>query len=149
MLGYALAAAAGAFAFTVMFQTVAYQSAAADTTQTAALAGNMLNYSQRVAAYAAANPATSGAVPDSALSLPAWYQKAPGVFNYVDAGYPYVYLPGTQPGLPTAIVTVSKATVHVGIKAGTSIALPAGQPAFPLARPLPAVIPDGATVIVP
>lgn len=149
MLGYTIAAMASAAAIYTMVHTADDARLDDERRETAILAGGMLNYAKRVSAYAVAHPTVTGSVQDGALDLPVWLQRPPAVQNYLDAGMPYTYFPSAPGGLASAIVVASKATVHVGIKQGSSLRIAGGQASFVLAKPLPSAIPDGAVVVVP
>lgn len=149
MFGYALAAMASAAAIYSMVHTADGISRDGERAETAAVAGGMLNYAKSVSAYAVAHPTATGPIQDASLDLPVWLHRPPSTANYIDAGIPYTFCTPAPPGLASAIVAASKATIHVGIKQGAAL-LPAGQQAtFVLAHPLPSSIPDGAVVIVP
>lgn len=107
-----------------------------------ALSRGMLVYRSAAAEYARMNPGFSGTPSDTALSLPAWYNKPVGVTAYVAGGSSYTYYAQVAPGLPAALVTRTESTV-VGInRAGVLVSPTSGNTGIAL----PGAIPDGAVV---
>lgn len=149
MWGQILAFGIAALTCSLMLQTSSDVDQSVRQNQANAMAGNVLNYAQRVTAFAASNPTYTGTAPDGSLALPTWLNKWPGTTNYINNGVPYTFMPGPQPGMSSSISRISQGKIHVGIKSGATIVLPIGAPTFSLVQPLPAAIPDGAVVIVP
>lgn len=109
-----------------------------------ALAGNMLVYRNAVSAYAETNPGFAGSAADSALGLPAWYSKAPGLANYLASGKSYVFLPEALPGLVGTLARKSE-SISVGTNVGGLLQSPT---AATTGIPLPAQVPLAAVVII-
>ncbi|SFY09163.1 type IV pilus biogenesis protein PilM [Azotobacter vinelandii] len=109
------------------------------------LSRSLLIYRSAATDYARANPGLSGIPADEALPLPAWYSKPPGVTAYVSGGVAYTYYSGTIPaGLPSALVDLTQA-ITVGVNhAGILVSPSAGNTGIAI----PAVVPDGALVVV-
>lgn len=119
----------------------------ASSTEATAIAGSMRVYRNAVVAYAAAHPATTGAVADASLALPSWFNKFNGVSNYVAAGKAYVYYTATQPQLTYLIVKASNNSINAGIKQGGNLINPLSSTNTSIPISLPAAIPDGSVVI--
>jgi len=106
--------------------------------EAAAVSGNMMVYRTAVTQYASANPAVTGSVADSSLTLPTWYVHISGVSNYVNAGKGYVYYSNQRPALAYKLVKDTNNSLLAGIKRSgylfnpingtTTIALPAAIP---------------------
>ncbi len=106
--------------------------------QAAAISGNMMVYRTAVSQYAAANPAVTGSVADTSLSLPTWYVHMSGISNYVSSGKAYVYYSSQQPALAYKLVKETNNSLLAGIKRSgylfnplngtTTVALPAAIP---------------------
>lgn len=58
-----------------------------------ALVANISVYRNAVTSFVDIHPGFDGTVPDSQLSLPAWYRKFPELNNTVYAGRAYIFLP--------------------------------------------------------
>jgi len=109
-----------------------------------AVAGNMLVYRNAVSAYADSHPGFAGAVADSALGLPTWFSKKPGLANYLVAGRCYVFLPEVLPGLVGTLAKKSE-SINVGINVGGVLQSPTSAVT---GIPLPAQVPLAAVVII-
>jgi hypothetical protein len=108
------------------------------STEAAAIAGNLAVYRNAVLTYAQANPGVTGSVSDSSLSLPTWFSKITGVSNYVSAGRGHVYYSTPTPEGAYLILKASNNTIRAGLmrsgylynplSGSTSISLPAAIP---------------------
>ena len=109
-----------------------------------AVAGNLMIYRNVVSAYAEANPTTTGAVADATLGLPTWYQRQPGMGNYLVGGKSYVFYTTILPGLVGTLAERSQ-SMSIGINSGGWLRSPiAGNTGIPL----PAQVPQSAVVII-
>lgn len=111
--------------------------------ESAAVSGSMAVYRNYVVNYAIAHPATTGAVADASLGLPAWLTKASGVANYVTGGKGYVYYTNPPPELVQRLMSDSKNSILVGINQGGYVTNPLSGVST---IPVPAAIPAGAVV---
>lgn len=109
-----------------------------------AVSGSMLLYRNLVASYASANPAQTGSVSDTSLSLPNWYVRNPGFGNYVSPGSSYVFYTGSLPGLVGELAKRTEST-NVGINQNGVLIAPNKVNSGVV---LPAQIPNGAVVLV-
>lgn len=100
-------------------------------------------YRNQVLRFAAANPASDGNIPDSSLSLPAWYSKQAGVSNYVGGGKGYLHYSGGNMELAYRLLKKSNNSVLTDIKRGAYLYNPlTGTTAISL----PVQIPDPSVV---
>lgn len=108
-----------------------------------ALSGNMAVYQSYVVAYAQANPATNGAVPDASLGLPTWFNKDPRVLNYVAAGKGYSYVASPPAELPYQLLQDTNNSIYVGVLTGGNVTNPLSGASTISA---PAAIPNGVAI---
>lgn len=121
-----------------------HQQSAQDAEEAMAQVGSLLVYRNQVTAYAQANPSFTGAVDDSLLGLPSWYQKTPGAGNYLQAGISYVYLPSPLPGVVGLLARRTESST-VGTNQTGQLSSPrVGSTGIAL----PAQVPQGAVVMV-
>lgn len=114
--------------------------------ETSAIASNMIVYSNYVLAYAKANPAFTGVIPNTSLGLPYWYVQRPDVANYAAAGRGYVYYTGSaQPGISGQIASQTQLNVLAGIVSGGVLVTP--QLGNVTSISIPGAVPNGSTVI--
>lgn len=121
-----------------------HQSINMDSAEVVAQADNLLVYRNQVTAYLEANPSFTGAVSDSMLSMPSWYQKTPGASNYLQAGISYVYLSSPLPGV-IGVLAQRTESITVGVSQAGKLNSPR---AVNTGIALPAQVPQGAVVIV-
>lgn len=119
------------------------------TNEATSFAGSMRIYGVYVNAYAVANPTASGAIADSALGLPAWFNRLNTIQNYVESGKGYVYIPNSNSDLAYRLVKQGGHTTHAGIKVGGNLINPLSKTNYTSPYPLPSSIPDGSVVIAP
>lgn len=131
---------------TLLLQNISRTNVNANTTEAAAIAGNMMVYRNAVSPYARNNPAAVGTVIDSALSLPTWYQRISGVNHYLDTGSGYVYFPASRPELTYLILKASNNTINTGIKQGGFLINPLSTTNYSSPIALPSAIPEGSVV---
>ncbi|OLU25498.1 pilM protein [Pseudomonas sp. PA15(2017)] len=109
-----------------------------------ALSRSLLVYRSAAAEYARLNPAFTGTPNDAALSFPAWYHKPAGLHASILGGATYTYYSTPTPGLAAALLERTE-SVSIGVsKAGVLVSLKAGTTNISL----PAVVPEGAIVVV-
>lgn len=109
-----------------------------------AVAGNLMVYRNIVTAYAEANPTAIGTIEDITLGLPTWYQRQPGMSNFLAGGKSYVFYTGSLPGLISNLAGRIE-SMSVGTNSGGVLTSPkAGNTGIPL----PAQVPQSAVVIV-
>ncbi len=114
----------------------------ADFASLDSLSRGILVYRSAAAEYARANPSFSGIPPDSALSLPNWYNKPAGVAAYLADGSSFTFYAEASPGLPAALVERTESVV-VGVnRTGYLVSPSSGN----IGLVLPPAIPDGAVV---
>lgn len=129
---------------TIFSSNQAHQKQTLQEAEIEAVAGNFMIYRNIVSAYAESNPAMTGAVTDLSLGLPTWYQRQPGMGNYLVGGKSYVFLTTALPGLVGTLAERSQ-SMGVGINSGGWLKSPiAGNTGIPL----PAQVPQSAVVIV-
>lgn len=131
---------------TLLLQTGSRTSINANTTEAAAIAGNMMVYRNAVSPYARNNPAAVGTVLDSAFGLPGWYQRISGVNHYLNAGTGYVYFSSSRPELTYQILKASNNAISTGIKQGGYLINPLSATNYFTPISLPSAIPDGSVV---
>lgn len=134
------------FIGTLLLQTGSRTNVDANTTEAAAIAGNMIVYRNAVSPYAHNNPTAVGTINDSALNLPTWYQRIAGVNNYVNTGTGYVYFSTSRPELAYQILKATHNTINIGIKQGGYLINPLSTTNYSAPTALPAAIPDGSVV---
>lgn len=120
------------------------QNAALQNADLQAQAGSLWVYRNKVSVYSENHPTYSGAVPDSALSLPDWYNKAPDLSNYLASGRSYVYMRSPAPGLLNTLATRSEAITVGTNQGGVFYSANSGNTGIAL----PAQIPQGALVVL-
>lgn len=119
-------------------------------TEASAIAGNMMVYCQYVSTYAQANTTITGTVADSALALPAWFNRNSLITNYVANGKGYVYFAqGNQADMAYKLVKMGNQSINAGIKKNGILVNPMSLTNYVLPLPLPSAIPDGSVVIAP
>jgi hypothetical protein len=112
---------------------------------------SVLIYRNLVHNYAQANPAFTGVVTDSMLTMPSWYTRFPDFQAYAQNGRAYVYFTGEQghsmgrPALESMVGNKTNMTLLIGIARGGFLQSPHGGDTQVA---LPAAIPEGATVLV-
>ncbi len=118
----------------------------AESTETAAIVGNMMVYRNAVSQYAHNHPDVVDAVPDSLLELPTWYQRISGVHNYLDNGTGYVYFSSTRPELAYQLIKASHNSINIGINKGGVLVSPLSETNYSIPITLPSAIPVGSVV---
>jgi hypothetical protein len=116
-------------------------------TEAIAVAANMQIYRNAVLDYTRANPTTTGAVADGALTLPSWYQRLPGIENYVDSGKAYIYYTGKSDALSYKLVELTNRSIFTGVKRGGNLVNPLSTTNITIPVALPTAIPEGSVVI--
>lgn len=116
-------------------------NSAFDAAEAESIASNMIIYKGAASNYAEGNPAASGTISDSLLTLPSWFRKIDGVTNYVAGGKAYVYYVG-MPEITNVLLKKTEAAT-VGVNRSGFLY----SPSYGLsAIVIPAAIPDGAVV---
>lgn len=111
--------------------------------QAAAISGSMTVYRNAVVQYALAHPTTVGAVSDTSLSLPTWYNKPNGISNYVTGGQGYVYYASPPAELAYQLLKATDNSMLAGIKRSGMLYNPIGGTST---IALPSAIPEAAVV---
>lgn len=129
-------------ASTIARNTSNYQAAAEAT----ATGDNMRAYHGFLKVYAAAHPAFTGTVSDTAVPVPTWFSHGATVQNYVASGKAYVYNTAPPTGLVGYLAKGTIYSINVGVNTNGTLVGPTtyGQP--PTA--IPAAIPNNSVVIM-
>jgi hypothetical protein len=114
------------------------------TAQASSISTNMMVYKSAVTVYATSNPAYSGTVPDTSLILPSWFQRFPGVTNYINSGTAYVYYLTPVPGLAQQLLQSTNNSITTGFKHNGMLVNPY---VYTTSIPLPTNIPENAVVL--
>ena len=112
------------------------------------LSANMLLWHQAAVSWRQSHPGYSGAIPNAALLLPAWYIPMAPWHSMVLGGALSTYasaLDGVQPNRLAAQLAV---WTQDGVNAGLSLSGRVSPPDRPALVPVPAGVPDGAAVLV-
>lgn len=117
-----------------------------DRAEAVIYAGHLRAYVKWTANYARSTPAATGTIADTALGVPAWYRRFPGVTNTVAGGVGYVYFvpDGMARGFAIARAVRGDAALQAGIKVAGRLTVPG---ATGTGVTLPATIPEGAVVL--
>lgn len=118
----------------------------AEVTRITMQAGHMAVYSGLIKAYATAHPTVTGTVADTDAGFPAWFHRTAGEQNYVQGGRAYVFLtPETYADGMWMARGVGGSAAGVKNPSTSTLVIPGSS--VP-GESLPAVIPNGAFVIV-
>lgn len=129
----------------ILFQNEQTTAQVSQTSYTKVMSENMAMYRNYVVAYAQANPGASGTIQDTALGLPAGFNRFKGITNYVSGGIGYAYITQAQApaGLASQMQANQSGDLFIGFKKNGVLVTPSGG-ISPIA--LPAAIPDGSVV---
>lgn len=122
----------------------ATQDKISSVTEITGISISMLVYRNAVAEYASSNPAFSGVVSDTLLSLPSWYVKPPSLSNYIAGGKSYSFYSESLPGLAGELARQTE-SINVGINQNGVLLSPNIANSGIV---LPAQIPLGSVVLI-
>ena len=130
----------------IQFQNITATEQFNNSSEVAAIAGNMLVYRGAVLDYAKANTGFTGTIGDSNLTtLPSWYVHMAGVNNYINAGVAYIYYTNPNQALAYRLVKQTQ-SYNAGIQRSGFLYNPlGGVSVIPVPTPQ---IPEGAVVYI-
>lgn len=140
---YGLALAASLLIGLLIWQTTSLSEQNAQTQQYEAktLASNASVYMGLVREYKIAHPSATGAIADSALSFPSWFQKMAGLNCYMSGGSAYVYFSGMSDQEATDAAFLLSDTLIYGRKISGSVTTSKG-----VVFSVPSQVPNGSIV---
>lgn len=110
------------------------------------VAGQLRAYGGYVAAYAHANPSTTGGVSDAAAGVPAWLQRPPSMAGYVRSGQAFIYMPMPSEAEAFRIARACGGGLKCGVTRSRDLYLPGAG--TPIISGLPTSIPANRAVVL-